>query len=219
MEYKSIEFKAESVDMRARTFEGYASTWDIDQTNDTINKCACTKTITEGMPSNRIKVLWQHGEPLGLPLEMHEDSTGLWVKGYVSKTTLGNDALELMKDKVVDRMSIGFSIPQNKSSYDDVGVRNIFEVKLFEFSPVTFPANENAFIKSMATLSEQVIIAKSKGLHVTDSKELSYLLDSLKALMQTNEPLINTHNEAKPLIDECLISLKSLGDFAKSLNK
>ena len=217
MEYKSLEFKAESVDMKARTFEGYASTWDIDQTKDVIHKGAFTKTIKEGFSSNRIKVLWQHYEPLGLPLEMHEDSTGLWVKGYVSKTTLGDDALELMKDKVVDRMSIGFSIPQNKSNFDDEGVRNIFEVKLYEFSPVTFPANENAFIKSIATFNEQAIIAKSKGLHVTDSKELSYLLDSLKALMQTNEPLIDTHNEAKPLIDGCIATLKSLGDFAKNL--
>jgi HK97 family phage prohead protease len=217
MEYKSLEFKAESVNIGARTFEGYASTWDIDQTNDIIHQGAFTKTIKEGMPANKIKVLWQHDQPLGLPLEMHEDSTGLYVKGYVSKTSLGDDALTLMSDKVVNRMSIGFSIPQNKSNYDDQGVRNIFETKLFEFSPVTFPANENAFIKSMATFNEQAMIAKTKGLHVTDSNELKHLLDSLKALMQTDEPLINTHNEAKPLIDECTMALKSLGDFAKTI--
>jgi hypothetical protein len=61
------------------------------------------------------------------------------------------------------------------------------------------------------------MIAKTKGLHVTDSNELKHLLDSLKALMQTDEPLINTHNEAKPLLDECSNTLKSLGDFAKTI--
>ena len=227
MEYKSLEFKSESVDMKARTFEGYASTWDLDQTNDVIHKGAFTKTIKEGMPSNRIKVLWQHGEPLGKPLEMLEDSTGLWVKGYISKTSLGDDALELMKDRVVDRMSIGFSIPQTKSSYDDDGIRNIFEVKLYEFSPVTFPANENAFIKSVATFNEQLLIANSKGFHITDSNELSVMFNELKALManapdnSTHEsaPDKSTHADIKAIADECKSSLKSLGDFAKTLNK
>jgi len=217
MEYKSLEFKAESVDMKARTFEGYASTWDIDQTKDVIHKGAFTKTIKEGFSSNRIKVLWQHYEPLGLPLEMHEDSTGLWVKGYVSKTTLGDDALELMKDKVVDRMSIGFSIPQNKSNFDDEGVRNIFEVKLYEFSPVTFPANENAFIKSLCTLDEQLIIAKSKGMHITDSDELSRMMANLKALIDTKEPILITPKDDKPRYEYAMSIIKSLGDTVRNI--
>ena len=78
-------------------------------------------------------------------------------------------------------------------------------------SKLKFNGNNLNFIQ-FTTPEEQ-----AKGLHITDSNELKYLFDSLKALMQTDEPLINTHNEAKPLIDECTMALKSLGDFAKTI--
>ena len=172
MEFKSIELKETAIDMSARTIEGYAATWDLDQANDIINKGAFTKTISEGFPAGRVKMLWQHDAPLGMPSEMFEDDRGLFVKGKISRTQLGDEALELMRDGVVDRMSIGFSIPQNKSGFTDEGVRVISEVKLFEFSPVTFPANEAAHIMAVKSLQEQLFIAKSKGINPKDKKRI-----------------------------------------------
>ena len=72
MEFKSIELKETAIDMSARTIEGYAATWDLDQANDIINKGAFTKTISEGFPAGRVKMLWQHDAPLGMPSEMFE---------------------------------------------------------------------------------------------------------------------------------------------------
>ena len=86
MELKSYEIKESSVDLDERTFQGYASTWDEDKTGDVIHQGAFLKSITEAFPAKRIKVLWQHNEPLGMPIEMREDSYGLYVKGKVSKT-------------------------------------------------------------------------------------------------------------------------------------
>ena len=227
-EFKSLEFKESAVNMSQRTIEGYAATFELDQVDDIINPGAFTKTIDEGFKSGRIKMLWQHDSPLGMPLEMAEDSKGLYVKGRVSRTALGDDALELMRDGVVDRMSIGFSIPQNKSGYTEQGIRVISEVKLFEFSPVTFPANQGAAILGVKSLSdrlildiksitEQLMLAKAKGFHLEDSGELLKTMTELKALMNRDEPLINTQDDIKPLIDECKNSLQSLGDFAKTL--
>ena len=42
----------------------------------------------------------QHAQPIGIPVEMREDAKGLWVKVRVSKTALGDEALELMRDSV-----------------------------------------------------------------------------------------------------------------------
>lgn len=216
MEFKSTVLKEGTIDMSSRTFEGYAATWDEDQVGDIIHPGAFKKSILEGLPSNRIKVLWQHDQPLGMPQQMSEDDIGLKVKGRISRTRLGDEALELMRDGVIDRMSIGFSIPVNKSFYDENGRRNITEVKLFEFSPVTFPANESAVITSVKSLSEQLLIAKSKGLVINDSAELAQMLTELKALLQVNEPLKDTRiNEAEPLVTECKGILDNLGDFAR----
>ena len=216
MEFKSNILKQGTIDMSSRTFEGYASTWDEDQVGDIIHQGAFKKSIIEGLPANRIKVLWQHDQPLGMPVEMSENDHGLYVKGKISRTRLGDEALELMRDGVVDRMSIGFSIPAGKSFFDEAGRRNITEVKLMEFSPVTFPANESAVITSVKSLSEQILIAKSKGLVVNDSAELCKMLTELKALLEVNEPLQDTRiNEAEPLITECKDILHNLGDFAR----
>ena len=149
---KALEFKA-AVNVEERTFEGYASTFgNVDQVGDIIMPGAFSKTIQERFPRGDIKILWQHYEPLGMPLEIREDEKGLYVKGRISKTALGDDALELMRDGVVNRMSIGFTIV--KADYDDqTGYRIIREVKLWEFSPVTFPANEQAVITAVKHLS------------------------------------------------------------------
>ena len=48
MEFKSIELKETAIDMSARTIEGYAATFDLDQVGDIIHPGAFTKTIDEG---------------------------------------------------------------------------------------------------------------------------------------------------------------------------
>lgn len=190
-----MEFKASSVDMGERTIEGYASTWDKDKIDDIIHRGAFQKSINEAFPKGKIKVLWQHFQPLGMPIEMYEDSKGLFVKAKISKTVLGDEALELMRDGVVNQMSIGYSIPQNKSYYDEnTGVRHITEVKLHEFSPVTFPCNDEAVITSVKSMIES---------NSNISQDLkNSLTESIETLNVSGEPIednSNTQDEQKQL--------------------
>jgi HK97 family phage prohead protease len=211
---KAVEFK--SSDVSDRTFRGYASTWDEDRHGDVIHMGAFKKTIQER--GSRIKVLFNHNEPIGVPVSMHEDSKGLFVEAKISKTRLGDEVLELMRDGVIDQMSIGFSIPQGKSTFDDKGIRHIHEVKLYEFSPVTFPANESAIITGVKSLTDMVQIAQSKGIDTKELKAaLAEMLKSLEAL-DNSEPSNDTPNVEQPLnLAELFDSVKSLGDFARSI--
>jgi len=211
MELKSYELKESLVDMDERTFKGYASTFDLDQTNDIIHRGAFLKSITEGFPAKRIKVLWQHSEPIGMPQKMYEDEYGLYVEGKISKTQLGDEALELMRDGVVDRMSIGFMIPANKSDYDDDGIRHIREVKLLEFSPVTFPANEAAIITSVKSIEQALEFAT-----VSDYPALIKRLDNLKALIEQKQPHSTVTDEQPPELDEVADLIKSLSVYARN---
>src|ERR1700752_875622 len=115
-ETKNLPFEVKT-NVDQRIFEGYASTWDKDLVNDQIIQGAFAKTIKER--KDKIKVLWQHGAPLGKPLEMVEDSKGLYVKAYVSKTQLGDEALEYMRDGVVDEMSIGYKVMDDEYAKND----------------------------------------------------------------------------------------------------
>ena len=155
MQVKSFSLKDGGVDIDARTFEGYASTWDKDLVGDIIMPGAFTKSINEAFPAKRIKVLWNHGEPIGMPIEMREDERGLFVKGKISKTARGDEVLELIRDSLVDTMSIGFTIPAGKSELSG-DVRIIREVRLMEFSPVTFAVPARAHIPIAYTFGGKV---------------------------------------------------------------
>ena len=220
MELKAIAFNDSQVDMDDRTFKGYASTFgNVDEVGDIIEAGAFAKSIMERGPqgTKQIKVLWQHDLPLGMPTVMQEDSKGLYVEGKISKTRLGDEALELMRDGVVDRMSIGFSIPQGKAIWDEkMGVRRIKEVKLFEFSPVTFPANEMAMVTGVKNLKLISQLANGGQLSEDELKALAEMIPELQALVNAKAVSNDTLPQSEPLIDEDFIkSIADLGTFAK----
>lgn len=207
MQVKSFSLKGGGVDIDARTFEGYASTWDKDLVGDIIMPGAFTKSINESFPAKRIKVLWNHGEPIGMPIEMREDERGLFVKGKISKTARGDEVLELMRDSVVDTMSIGFTIPAGKSESSG-DVRIIREVRLMEFSPVTFAANPMAAITDVKRLGEML---RAQELSDQDKKYLASFVADIQALVKA-EPQ-STQPASKPLeLGELHALFKNFGE-------
>tara|TARA_Y100000593_G_C4295342_1_gene330383 strand:+ start:1298 stop:2032 length:735 start_codon:yes stop_codon:yes gene_type:complete len=160
MKSSPCEFK---VDTEKRTISGHASIFgNIDNDSDITEKGSFQKTIAERFPHNLIKFLWQHRDPLGPLLKISEDSVGLAFEGKVSKTALGNDALILMADGVVDRMSFGFTVadytidPELKGRHGQPVRRVKRYDPLYEVSPVTFAANELATISTIKGLLPQL---------------------------------------------------------------
>lgn len=180
METKSIELKQSDVDIDGGTFEGLASTWTLDRGGDIIHRGAFKRSIKERMPKGQIKILWQHSEPIGMPIELRETDDGLHVKAKVSDTQLGRDAMTLMRDGVIDRMSIGFMIPKGGSEEDDSGIRHIKELELMEISVVSFPMNEAAIITSVKQMQEALT-------HGADIESPDDLLRSIKRLQELIE--------------------------------
>jgi len=155
VEYKALQFKAEDIDAEKRIISGYASTYDLDQGGDIIIRGAFTKTLAE--KAARVKVLWQHNGnmPIGKPVKMQEDENGLFVESYIAKTAQGDEALELVKEGIIDSMSIGYIVKE--SEYKDDGVRLLKEVELMEYSLVTWPMNEAAVITGVKSLEPKEI--------------------------------------------------------------
>lgn len=156
-EYKTVPFTVKVLDYEGRTIEGYAAVFgNIDQGGDIIHRGAFAKTLAER--GNQVKFLWQHdaGEPLGRPIELHEDDNGLYIKAVVSDTARGRDALALLRDGAIDGMSIGYDAIQGGTDYskeNGAPVRNLREVRLWEFSLVTFPMNERAAVTALKAVT------------------------------------------------------------------
>ena len=95
-----------------------------------------------------VRALWNHETGLILgrkkadTLELKEDDTGLAVVIFPPDTQAGRDAIVSIERKDVDQMSFAFRAITEEWSFkeDEDDERTITEVRLYEVSPVTFPA-------------------------------------------------------------------------------
>jgi HK97 family phage prohead protease len=220
MIFKDMKFEGKVTEKR--TIVGYAAAYgNTDHQNDILMPGSFAKSIKEAFPKGRIKMLWNHSEPLGMPVQMHEDSKGLHIEGRVSKTTLGNDVLELINDGVADRMSVGFSLMKGKYEIDNsTGLRKIHEGALREFSVVMFPANEKAAITGMKSLQEMREYLQGEEISDLIKAEMIAEIKSLATLLSI-EPVKTTQIVTQPSVtkaDILAVINDTLGSVARTIN-
>ncbi len=132
------------------SFEGYASTYQVDSERDQIVPGAFRHTLSHWKQRNRWPLLlWQHhlDQPIGLWTHLEEDSQGLKAQGVLlMDLPMAKTAYALIKAGALDGLSIGFRLvtarvcPQTR-------VRKIYQVDLVEVSLVSLPANEGARVR------------------------------------------------------------------------
>ncbi len=152
-----FKFELKDVDEKTGEFAGLASgTGNKDAKFSIIEQGAFTRTIAMWIKSGQnVPVLWQHFffEPIGLldPNKMQETKRGLEVQGrFVMSITRAQEARDLLIAKAIRGMSIGFTIPKGKATFDEAAdVVRIREVRLWEDSIVTFPANDRAKVTTI----------------------------------------------------------------------
>ena len=155
-ERKAFKFNLENIG-EGGEFSGYAAVFDsVDSGGDVIEKGAFAKTISEDF--ERIKILSQHQDyelPIGKPLELREDDKGLFVRAKISYTQKGRDIQTLLKDGVLNELSIGYDAVD--FYFDgDTRIRHLKEVRLWEISVVTWAMNELAQINEVKSLAESL---------------------------------------------------------------
>lgn len=147
-------------------FSGYAAHFmSIDSYGTAFKRGAFKKTLKERAP--KVVVLYQHytDRPIGRPTELKEDREGLYFDANIVESThYGAEAMDLLRGGVPLGMSFGFETIKSRpvEESDDIDWSNapefytskdgreyarvIEEVRLWEISLVTFPADENATI-------------------------------------------------------------------------
>ncbi len=120
---------------------GYASVFNQkDKQNDIVipGSFFIDKKIEE------IPFLWQHNsnQPIGYLTVAKEDNYGLYIEANITnKTQIAQEAIDLIKQKITTKLSIGFDILDYFID-KNVGITYLKKIKLIEVSLVTFPANE-----------------------------------------------------------------------------
>lgn len=170
----------------AGIIEGYASAFNvIDSYGEIIMPGAFGRSIAAWKAKGRpIPVLWQHDTwaPIGATLEIAEDDKGLRVKAQllIDDVAQAKEAHALAAANILGGLSIGFSVPAKTHEgapavtyNDDLDVWAIHEVRLWEYSLVTFPANEAATIDNVRAMREAATAtAKAAASIATHLREL-----------------------------------------------
>lgn len=131
------------------TFTGYGSVFgELDSYRDIVRKGAFLQSLQQDFHAkNRlVPMLWQHEtwNPIGVYTEVKEDDHGLYVEGQCNMDVQqGREAFALMKQRALDGLSIGYGTKRYEWDKDQE-IRYLNEVKLYEISPVTFPAGDSA---------------------------------------------------------------------------
>lgn len=95
-----------------------------------------------------VRALWNHdvnhvlGRTRNKTLVLREDEVGLHSEIIPPETQMARDVLTLIERGDVTQMSFGFRTLRQEwdASGDDLPIRTLLEVELFDVSPVTFPA-------------------------------------------------------------------------------
>jgi len=145
---------------------GYASTFGIwyelwPGFFENVARGAFAKTIKE----DDVRALMNHdpnyvlGRNKAGTLTLTEDERGLRYEIIAPETSFAKDLMVSIKRKDITQSSFGFNIVEQTFKYDkekDEVRRTLNEVKLFDVSPVTYPANPSteAHVRMMAGNSE-----------------------------------------------------------------
>ena len=197
-ERKAFKFDLESVG-EGGEFSGYAAVFgSVDNGGDVIEKGAFTRTILEDF--DRIKILSQHQDedlPIGKPLELREDDKGLFIRGKISDTQKGRDIQTLLKDGVLNELSIGYDAVD--FYFDGVsGIRHLKELRLWEVSIVTWGMNEFAQIEEVKSLAERLRLeVKSGRLNRAKLASLKPIIAAIKALADILSPFLDMPKQAE----------------------
>lgn len=136
-----------------RTFTGLAVPWD-----DEITMWGDTESVAPGAvtAAENVLVLYRHNNPIGRVISYRDTDAGWEITGVISRTPAGDEVYTLMRDGVIDRMSIGFvPVKYEVTDRDDgtVAVRHT-EIFVKEVSLVPFPAYDGAKVSAVRSAPE-----------------------------------------------------------------
>ncbi len=99
-----------------------------------------------------LKLVYRHDEPIGLITAATETDAGIEIEARFSDTQTARDAYQLVRDGVIDRLSIGFAPLETTRTEDERGTHTtITSLALREVSLVPFPAYSTAAITEVRT--------------------------------------------------------------------
>jgi uncharacterized protein len=137
------------------TFEGYGSIFgNVDSYGEKVARGAFRESLARHKAAGtKPLLLWQHDSwaPIGVWDDLIEDEKGLWGKGrLLSGVKAADEALILLRNGAIQGLSIGY---REIEVEPEANIRVLKRLDLMEISIVSFPANQQARIESVKSVT------------------------------------------------------------------
>lgn len=142
-------FTIRAVDAEPRTVRGLAVPYgvEIELFEGYFETIAPGALAPRAEDATSLKLFYRHNEPIGLITSITETAKGIEIEARFSDTQAARDAYQLVRDGVIDRLSIGFIPLAFERTEDEAGVHTtITSLDLREVSLVPFPAYDGAIV-------------------------------------------------------------------------
>jgi HK97 family phage prohead protease len=211
IEFKNVPFEIKNLDEKTGYIEGYASTFgNMDLGFDIMEAGAFAKTIRENA---KVPILKNHSwsMQLGWNHEASEDDKGLFVKGKYNMedpATKGAFHLAMQGIEIGAKvgLSIGYMTIKEEPDAENPRIRRLKEVKLMEYSQVTFPMNTEAMITAAKSFAGSMDVNAAFDALLEECVERGYTKNQvIEILMKRMNPEINP-----PMDGQLLEGLKNL---------
>jgi len=198
---KNTERRRLTVELRAEEGEapkitGHAAVFDTPADIYGFEEVIRKGAFTEAIKKDDVRALWNHnpdyvlGRTKSGTLRLSEDDVGLAIENDPPDTQWAKDLMVSMQRGDVDQMSFGFIVDEEKWSKRDgePDLREILKARLFDVSPVTFPAYEEtdvsvALRNAPDDVKERILSAD--GGQVTPGADEDKELDQVRRLNES----------------------------------
>lgn len=194
------DFRASTNDSGEKIIEGYAAVFDkpaeIGWFTEVVKPSAFNQTLK--MKAD-VRALFNHdknyvlGRTKSGTLSLSVDKVGLRFKVVLPETQIAQDLYVSIERGDISQCSFGFQAVQDKWTYEtdedgnEKALRELIEVKLFDVSPVTFPAYDQTSVTARDVFgvdSDDSILAeitKKLKYHKDISDDEKRMLNEIKA--------------------------------------
>jgi HK97 family phage prohead protease len=193
-------------------FEGIASPFgELDSYRDIVMPGAFNASLKtfEGK-GRKVPMLWQHNprQPIGVYTSIKETNDHLYVVGECNmKVQQGRECHALMDQGALTGLSIGYD--PIRTEWDEKSeIRKLFELDLWEISPVTFPAADSARVTLVKSLAEAGSLSDCEAL----LRDAGYSKSEATAFVSRVAALVKRGDPADPVaesVKRALALLKS----------
>lgn len=194
-----------------REFTGIAVPWDtVASIGGFYEERIARGAVVE---SDDAKVWWRHQDPIGRIVRSEDVDAGWQITGTLSRTPRGDEAYQLLRDGVVDRLSIGFEpVEHTEETHDDGSVTiTRTRIRVREVSIVPLPAYQGAAVTQVREARQQGDTPMSDTLTRADLDEVRTSIADIDRELKLVRSEITTGPE------DNTPQFRSYGEYVKAL--